>query len=115
MASSSSPGRDAEDRAVPSPPSPRGSGPGALAVAVALLKVGLLAFGGPVSHVAFMRREVVERRRWLDEKAFLRMFAACNLVPGPSSTELAILIGYRLAGWPGLLLAGLLFISPATL
>jgi chromate transporter len=41
------------------------------------------------------------------------MFAACNLIPGPSSTELALFIGYRLAGWPGLLLAGSLFIAPA--
>src|SRR5436190_8593212 len=86
-----------------------------LVVALVLLKVGLVAFGGPIAHVAFMRREVVERRRWLDEPTFLRMFAACNLVPGPSSTELAIFIGYRLAGWPGLLLAGALFIAPAAL
>jgi len=84
-------------------------------VALALLKVGVVAFGGPVTHVAFMRRELVERRGWLDEKTFLRLFAACNLVPGPSSTELAILVGYRLAGWSGLLLSGALFIAPATL
>jgi chromate transporter len=87
----------------------------AVTVALVLLKVGVIAFGGPVTHVAFMRREVVERRGWLDEKTFLRMFAACNLIPGPSSTELAIFIGYRLAGWPGLLLAGSLFIAPAML
>jgi chromate transport protein ChrA len=45
----------------------------ALTVALVLLKVGVLAFGGPVTHVAFMRRELVEGRGWLDEKTFLRM------------------------------------------
>src|SRR5438094_10175484 len=83
------------------------------AVALALLKVGLLAFGGPAAHVALMRRELVERRRWIDQEQFFRMFAACNLVPGPSSTELAIFLGYRLGGWSGLLLSGVLFIAPA--
>ena len=86
---------------------------GAWRVAGVLLKVGVLAFGGPAAHVALMRRELVERRRWIDEASFFRMFAACNLVPGPSSTELAIFLGYRLSGWPGLLLAGVLFVVPA--
>jgi chromate transporter len=62
-----------------------------------------------------MRREIVVRRRWIDEATFLRMFAACNLIPGPSSTELAIFTGYRLAGWPGLALGGAFFIAPAML
>ncbi len=84
-----------------------------MVVAAVLLKVGLLAFGGPAAHVALMRREIVVRRRWIDEATFMRMFAACNLIPGPSSTELAIFVGYRLAGWPGLALGGALFIAPA--
>src|SRR5438309_5279519 len=84
-------------------------------VAWVFLKLGLVAFGGPAAHVALMRRELVERRHWLDEAAFQQMFAACNLVPGPSSTELAIFLGYRRAGWRALLLAGLLFILPAML
>jgi chromate transporter len=73
----------------------------------------LVAFGGPAAHVALMRRELVERRRWLEPERFSRMFAACNLIPGPSSTELALFIGYRLAGWRGLLAAGACFIAPA--
>jgi chromate transporter len=60
-----------------------------------------------------MRREVVVKRRWLDEKTFLDDFAACQLIPGPSSTELAILLGYRRGGAPGLVVAGVLFILPA--
>jgi len=89
--------------------------PGAWEVSRVLLLVGLAAFGGPVAHVALMRRQVVERRRWVGEREFLGMFAACNLIPGPSSTELAIYLGYRLAGWAGLVLSGVLFIAPAML
>ena len=77
------------------------------------MKLGLLAVGGPAAHVALMRREIVVKRRWLDEKQFLDGFAACQLIPGPSSTELAILLGYRRGGPAGLVVAGTLFILPA--
>ena len=93
-----------------------GPGRGSLGeVALAFLILGTVAFGGPAAHVALMRRELVDRRRWLPEDEFLRMFAACNLIPGPSSTELAIFLGYRRAGWKGLAAGGLLFILPAML
>lgn len=84
-------------------------------VALAFLTLGVVAFGGPAAHVALMRRELVVKRKWVEEKEFLRMYAACNLIPGPSSTELAIFLGYRRAGWRGLLLGGVLFILPAML
>ena len=77
--------------------------------------LGLVAFGGPAAHVALMRRELVARRKWLPENEFLRMFAACNLIPRPSSTELAIYLGYWRAGWRGLVAGGVLFILPAML
>jgi chromate transporter len=79
------------------------------------LKLGTIAFGGPAAHIAMMRQEVVQRRRWLDDQRFLDLIAACNLIPGPNSTELAIHIGYLRGGWPGLLVAGSLFIIPAML
>ncbi|HEX6539819.1 MAG TPA: chromate transporter [Candidatus Dormibacteraeota bacterium] len=78
------------------------------------LFLGCVAFGGPAAHVTLMRRLLVQRRGWVDETRFFEMFAACQLIPGPSSTELAILLGYRRAGWPGLLAAGASFIAPAT-
>ena len=79
------------------------------------LKLGTIAVGGPAVHVAMMRREVVGKRHWLDDKAFLDGFAACQLIPGPSSTELALMVGYRRGGPAGLLVAGTLFILPALL
>jgi chromate transporter len=91
---------------------PRGS---TAEVALAFLILGTVAFGGPAAHVALMRRELVVKRHWLPEAEFMRMFAACNLIPGPSSTELAIYLGYRRAGWRGLVLGGFLFILPAML
>jgi len=84
-------------------------------VVLVFLMLGLIAFGGPAAHVALMRRELVVRRKWLPESEFIRLFAACNLIPGPSSTELAIYLGYRRAGWRGLVAAGVFFILPAML
>jgi chromate transporter len=62
-----------------------------------------------------MPREVVERRGWMSEQRFVDLFAVSNLLPGPTSTELGIFLGYERAGWPGLLAAGVLFIAPAML
>lgn len=77
------------------------------------LKLGVIGFGGPAAHIAMMRDEVVRRRRWLADQDFLDIVGATNLIPGPNSTELAIHLGARRAGWRGLLTAGLCFIGPA--
>ena len=79
------------------------------------LRLGTTAFGGPAAHIAMMEDEVVHRRRWLTHDEFLDLLGATNLIPGPNSTELAIHIGHRQAGWPGLLVAGVSFIVPAVL
>jgi chromate transporter len=79
------------------------------------LRLGFTAFGGPAAHIAMMRIEVVERRRWLSAERFVDLIGITNLIPGPSSTELAIYLGYVRADWPGLLVAGVCFIGPAML
>jgi chromate transporter len=84
-------------------------------VAALFLKLGVIAFGGPAAHIALMRDEVVRRRRWVSDQEFLDLLGASNLIPGPTSTELAIYLGFARAGWRGLVLAGTLFIAPAML
>jgi chromate transporter len=84
-------------------------------VASFFLKLGFLAFGGVAGHIAMMRRELVDRRKWISEQDFLDLFGIMNLIPGPSSTEMVIALGYWRAGWPALILAGVLFILPAML
>jgi len=77
------------------------------------LRLGCTSFGGPAAHNALMEDEVVARRQWLSRQQFLDLMGAASLIPGPTSSELAIYIGQRQAGWPGLVLAGLCFILPA--
>lgn len=84
-----------------------------LELASFFLRLGTTAFGGPAAHIAIMEDELVRRRRWLSREKFLDLLGACNLIPGPSSSELAIHIGYLRAGWRGLLVAGSCFILPA--
>jgi chromate transporter len=79
------------------------------------LRLGTLAFGGPAAHLQMMQREFVEKRHWLTDSDFADMIGASNLIPGPSSTEVAIHIGYRRRGFAGLVLAGICFILPAAL
>jgi chromate transporter len=84
-------------------------------LALAFLKLGTIAFGGPAAHLAMMEEEFVRRRQWITHAEFLDRLATANLIPGPSSTEVAIFIGQMKRGWRGLVVAGACFIIPATL
>ena len=84
-------------------------------LALFFLRLGTTAFGGPAAHFAMMEDELVRRRRWVPRDKFLDLLGAANLIPGPSSTEMAIFIGYLCKGWMGLLLSGVCFIVPAML
>jgi chromate transporter len=76
-------------------------------------RIGLTGFGGPPAHIALLRRLVVERYGWMDAREFEDANAACGLLPGPASTQLAIFCAYRVAGAPGAIVGGLGFIVPA--
>lgn len=84
-------------------------------VARAFLRLGFTAFGGPAAHLAMMEEEFVRRRAWITHEEFVDMIGAAALVPGPNSTEVAIHLGMRRAGVPGMLVAGACFILPAAL
>jgi chromate transporter len=89
--------------------------PSLAAMALFFVRLGLTAFGGPAAHIAMMQEHVVRRRGWLTNERFLDLLSAANLLPGPSSTELAIFIGRELHGPAGLVAAGAGFILPGVL
>jgi chromate transporter len=82
-------------------------------IALVFLKLGTTAFGGPAAHIAMLQDECVRKRHWISEAEFLDRLAAASLIPGPSSTEVAIFIGHSKRGWVGLIVAGCCFIIPA--
>lgn len=87
----------------------------ALDVFLAFLRQGLTAFGGPVAHLGYFRREFVERRGWISESAYADLIALAHFLPGPASSQVGMAIGLRQAGVPGALAAFAGFTLPAAL
>ena len=75
-------------------------------------RIGCIGFGGPPAHIALLRQLCVERRKWLDDKAFEDAVAACNMLPGPASTQLAIFCAWHVRGRLGAVVGGIAFIVP---
>ncbi len=84
-------------------------------VFVAFLKLGLTAFGGPIAHLGYFHRELVERRRWFDEALYAQLVALCQFLPGPTSSQLGFAMGLVRAGGWGALAAFLAFTLPSAL
>lgn len=105
----------AEPRAGEFPPPPPLRAPRLRELAALFLKLGCISFGGPAAHIALMEEEVIRKRQWLTRQQFLDLLGAANLIPGPTSTEMAISVGFVRAGWLGLCVAGASFILPAAL
>ncbi|WP_028545455.1 chromate efflux transporter [Paenibacillus taiwanensis] len=82
-------------------------------VFVTALKLGLTSFGGPVAHIGFFHKEYVERLKWVNETQFGNLNALCQIMPGPSSSQLGIGIGMLRAGWLGGAAAWLGFTLPS--
>ena len=75
-------------------------------------RIGVLSFGGPAAQISLMHAELVDRRKWLEDRHFLGALSFCMLLPGPEAMQLATYAGWRLRGVPGGLIAGLLFVLP---
>jgi chromate transporter len=92
-------------------------GPGRLGsqreVFITFLKLGLTSFGGPIAHIGYFRRELVERRKWVGESEFAQLLALCQFLPGPASSQLGFSLGLLRAGWVGALSAFLAFTLPS--
>jgi chromate transporter len=82
-------------------------------IALQWTRIGVTGFGGPPTHIALLRRLVVDQRQWVDPREFEDALAACNLLPGPASTQLAIFLARRIGGPRGAVVGGLGFIVPA--
>ncbi len=86
--------------------------PGLGTVALEWGRIGCIGFGGPPAHISLLRQLCVERRKWIEPQEFEDAIAACNLLPGPASTQLAIFCAWRVRGRPGAFVGGLCFILP---
>jgi len=84
-------------------------------IAALFLKLGIIGFGGPLAHIGLMEDAYVKRRQWTTREEFLEGLAVCNLLPGPTSTQLSIYLGYLYGGFLGGLVSGTCFIAPAFL
>jgi chromate transporter len=79
------------------------------------LRLGLTSFGGPIAHIGYFRREIVERRRWVNEAQFAQLLALCQFLPGPASSQLGFGLGLARAGWGGAIAAFVAFTAPSAL
>ena len=79
----------------------------------AFFKLGCTAFGGPIAHLGFFRQEFVEKRRWIDDAGYADLVALCQFLPGPASSQVALALGWKRAGYPGALCASLGFTLPS--
>jgi chromate transporter len=86
-----------------------------LGVFLAFLRLGVTSFGGPVAHLGYFRAEFVDRRKWLDEAAYVDIIALCQFLPGPASSQVGITLGILRAGLPGAFAAWLGFTAPSAL
>jgi chromate transporter len=79
------------------------------------LRLGLTSFGGPIAHLGYFERMYVRQRRWLSPEEYAGLVATCQLLPGPTSSQVGFLIGLRRAGWLGALASWLGFTLPSAL
>ncbi len=77
------------------------------------LKLGFISFGGPTGQIAIMHKDLVEKKKWIDDEHFLQALNYCMILPGPEAQQLTIYIGWLLHGTPGGIVAGTLFVLPS--
>jgi chromate transporter len=92
------------------------AGAGSVAeVFAAFLKLGVTSFGGPIAHLGYFHRELIQRRGWMDEARYAELLALCQFLPGPASSQLGFAMGLIRAGWLGALAAFVAFTLPSAL
>jgi chromate transporter len=84
-------------------------------VFTAFLKLGLTSFGGPIAHLGYFHRELIERRRWMNDASYGELIALCQFLPGPASSQVGFALGWIRAGWMGAVAAFVAFTLPSAL
>jgi chromate transporter len=84
-------------------------------VFLTFLRLGSTSFGGPIAHLGYFRREIVERRSWLSAEDFTQIVAFCSALPGPTSSQVGMLVGLVRGGSRGAFLAWLGFTVPSAI
>lgn len=84
-------------------------------VFLTFLKLGLTSFGGPIAHIGYFRKELIEKQQWANEHQFSQLLAICQFLPGPASSQLGFSLGLIRAGWLGALAAFTAFTLPSAL
>ena len=77
--------------------------------------LGISSFGGPTAHLGYFREEFVNRRKWLSATAYAELVALCQLLPGPASSQVGMALGFRRAGYAGMVVAWLMFTAPSAI
>ena len=86
-----------------------------LDIFLSFLLLGLTSFGGPIAHIGYFRNFFVKQKKWLDEKLYADFVSLCNFLPGPSSSQVGISIGYYFKGIKGAILAWIGFTMPSVI
>ena len=86
-----------------------------LDIFLSFLLLGLTSFGGPIAHIGYFRNFFVKQKKWLDEKLYADFVSLCNFLPGPSSSQVGISIGYHFKGIKGAILAWVGFTMPSVI
>ena len=86
-----------------------------LDILISFFLLGLTSFGGPIAHIGYFRNVFVKQKKWLDEKTYVDFVSLCNFLPGPSSSQVGMSIGYKMKGVSGALLAWFGFTAPSAL
>ncbi len=87
--------------------------PALVSLAIAFARLGLVSFGGPIAHLGYFREEFVVRRRWLSEQRYASLVAMCQMLPGPTSSQVVFAIGLMRGGLAGAVIASTLFTAPS--
>jgi chromate transporter len=89
--------------------------PKPLEIFIVFLSLGLSSFGGPIAHLGFFNQELVIKKKWLDSQLFSELVALCQFLPGPSSSQVGLSIGFIKGGFSGALAAWIGFTTPSAI